>query len=63
MPKIGDRVEIPPHMDSWTRGDRYGLVVVINWSLKSPARIARVLLDKSGKVVRVPVENLTVIER
>ena len=43
--KVGDRVEIPPHMDLWMRGDRFGTVTHVG------KRIS-VKLDKSEKVIR-----------
>jgi hypothetical protein len=57
MPQIiGMRVEIPPHLDAWMRGDRYGEIVS---TMKTKPSFARVKLDKSGKVVAVHMDYLT----
>jgi hypothetical protein len=48
------RVQIPVYTDRWMRGDQYGTVVKVVRLPKSGAReIAHVKLDKSGKTVRV----------
>lgn len=53
---MADRVEIPAYTDRWMMGDRYGEVVsayVMEDGPHEGEEIARVKLDKSGKVVRV----------
>lgn len=54
-----ERVEIPAYTDRWMMGDRCG-VVLATYDKELPSafglrleRVARVRLDKSGKVVRV----------
>ncbi len=50
------RVQIPAYTDRWMMGDRYGVVVgtyVMEQGEHEGEEIARVKLDKSGKVVRV----------
>jgi hypothetical protein len=66
------RVEIPPYTDRWMMGDRYGAVVKISRQRHSNAvraellthnrfardrEIAHVKLDKSGKTVRVILDD------
>jgi hypothetical protein len=63
------RVQIPAYTDRWMMGDRYGEVVrVIRKKLPAPSRIgdthaeiASVKLDKSGKTVRVLLDDCTVV--
>jgi hypothetical protein len=68
------RVQIPAYTDRWMMGDRYGDVVkVTERKLDSKARIAtgdrhrvrveiaHVQLDKSGKTVRVILDDCTVV--
>ena len=45
------RVEISVYTDSWMKGDRYGEIVKTIRS--NDALIAHVLLDKSGKTIKV----------
>ena len=47
------RLQIPAYTDRWMMGDRYGdVIAVVNG-------IARVRLDKSGKTVRVLLDDCT----
>jgi hypothetical protein len=70
------RVQIPPNTDMWARGDRYGEIVppskdwpAIRRQLIDNGRISRrqsenivhVRLDKSGKVVRVHLDDCEVL--
>jgi len=48
------RVQIPAYTDRWMMGDRYG--ELLNVSAKG---IARVKLDKSGKVCRFLFDDCT----
>ena len=53
------RVQIPAYTDRWMMGDQYGTVIkivkskVVSKPGQIPAEIASVLLDKSGKTVKV----------
>lgn len=67
--KKGDRVELHAATDHWMRGDRYGEVVgkarsrlYVNKGNYESVRPYLVKLDKSGKVVRVHPENLSLVE-
>jgi hypothetical protein len=55
------RVELPSYTDRWMMGDRYGTVVNVTQSklkaIGATHSIASVLLDKSGKTVRVILED------
>lgn len=59
------RVQIPAYTDRWMMGDRYGTVIkivkskVIKKIGQSPDEIASVLLDKSGKTVKVILSDCT----
>jgi hypothetical protein len=62
------RVQIPAYADRWMMGDRYGEVVKIT-KIPRKDRIvsgygetAHVKLDKSGKTVRVLLDDCTVID-
>ena len=61
------RVQIPAYTDRWMMGDRYGDVVKIGKSRKAGRtyengpEIAHVKLDKSGKTVRVILDDCTVV--
>jgi len=67
------RVQIPAYTDRWMMGDRYGEVVKVTTRRekyvgvpsKRPTRdtyeIATVLLDKSGKTVRVILDDCVVV--
>jgi ribosomal protein L21E len=50
---IGERVQLHPAMDAWMQGDRYG--EVRGWS----AYRVLVLMDKSGRTLKVYPDNLT----
>lgn len=59
-----ERVQIPAYTDRWMMGDRYGELVKTTRSgvlINNEARveIAHVKLDKSGKVVRVVLNDCT----
>ena len=65
-----NRVQIPAYTDRWMMGDRFGEVVKVVWSkpgvaaergIKGPIEIAHVLLDKSGKTVRVVLNDCTAV--
>ena len=59
------RVQIPAYTDRWMQGDRYGAVTkTYRGRFRDPRTgqmhdIVRVLLDKSGKVVRVILDDCT----
>lgn len=63
---LGHRVGLPPHMDAWMQGDRYGAIVGFGRieyeaTEDAPAReiqIARVKTDKSGRTLNVPLDGL-----
>ena len=68
------RVQIPAYTDRWMMGDRYGEVVKIAparlsnevrtkvlSSCRDAKEIAHVKLDKSGKTVRVLLDDCTVV--
>ena len=61
------RVQIPVYTDRWMMGDQYGTVIkivkskVVSKPGQSPAEIASVLLDKSGKTVKVILDDCTVV--
>ena len=58
---MSGRVQIPAYTDRWMMGDRYGVVIKITRG-KGAAdihEIAHVKLDKSGKVVRVLLDDCT----
>ena len=50
------RVQIPAYTDRWMMGDRYGDVVKIT-QVEQASDIAHVKLDKSGKTVRVVLND------
>ena len=67
------RVQIPAYTDRWMMGDRYGTVVKYTKARKPPSvragtrhqneqpyTIAHVMLDKSGKTVRVILNDCTI---
>ena len=54
------RVQIPAYTDRWMMGDRYGVIVKVTKSRTPGTRgdeIAHVKLDKSGKTVRVILDD------
>jgi hypothetical protein len=59
------RVQIPAYTDRWMMGDRYGEVVKVTKVKARPGNgmteVAHVLLDKSGKTVRVILDDCTVV--
>jgi len=57
------RVQIPAYTDRWMRGDRYGEVVKESVKKVEGLRvaIATVKLDKSGGVIRVILDDCTVV--
>ena len=56
--KIGDRIEITPSHDMWMRGDRYGLVVSVRWSLADGPTGYVVKMDKSGRALRIAPDGI-----
>lgn len=59
---MAKRVQIPAYTDRWMMGDRYGEVLgayVTESGEHEGEEIARVKLDKSGKVVRVLYADCT----
>ena len=62
----GTRVEIPAYTDAWMRGDRYGEIIQTfrHWQMKRQGMskpVVHVKLDKSGKIVRLPIDDCEVI--
>jgi len=60
------RVQIPAYTDRWMMGDRFGEIVKVTKNRKSMAakvgeEIAHVKLDKSGKTVKVILDDCTVV--
>ncbi len=61
------RVHIPAYTDRWMMGDRYGEVTKVTRRRvrhqlhRDPQDIAHVKLDKSGKTVRVILDDCTVV--
>jgi hypothetical protein len=64
------RVQIPAYTDRWMMGDRFGEILKISMSrpgvatergIKEPVEIAHVRLDKSGKTVRVILNDCEVL--
>jgi len=60
------RVQIPAYTDRWMMGDRFGEVVKITRRNIRETRdddreVAHVKLDKSGKTVRVILDDCTVV--
>jgi hypothetical protein len=57
------RVQIPAYTDRWMMGDRYGEIVkTIKSRIGKEYTIAHVKLDKSGKTVRVVLDDCTPAE-
>ena len=52
------RVQIPAYTDRWMMGDRYGTIVKRTRG-KSGVLILHVLLDKSGKTIKVVSDDCT----
>lgn len=63
-----ERVQIPAYTDRWMMGDRYGEIVKVKRSKTVRNRfgdlqeIATVKLDKSGKSVRVILNDCTMVD-
>lgn len=59
------RVQIPAYTDRWAMGDRFGEVIDIRWASpkkgEEKTNIAHVKLDKSNKIVRVILDDCTVV--
>ena len=60
------RVQIPAYTDRWMMGDRYGEIVKTSRRVRLHTNgqieeIAHVELDKSGKIVRVLLNDCTVV--
>jgi hypothetical protein len=60
------RVQIPAYTDRWMMGDRFGEVVKVTKRHKTLEMtdlvdIAHVKLDKSGKTVRVLLDDCTTV--
>lgn len=53
------RVQVPAYTDRWMMGDRYGDLVAV--TRRGEREIARVKLDKSGKVCRFVFADCTVV--
>ena len=57
--RIGTRVQIPAFYDRWMRGDRYGTVEkVYRPAGNSDCHMAKVHMDKCGRVCQFPVDEL-----
>lgn len=57
----GSRVELPPHMDAWMMGDRYGAIVGfgrIERDDGTETAIARVKMDKTARVLNAPLAGI-----
>ena len=50
--RIGDRVELSPHLDRWMMGDRFGVVV------RNGRIHVHVKLDRSGSTIAFNPTNL-----
>jgi hypothetical protein len=51
----GERVELAPHLDAWTQGDRYATVLDDN------GQHVLVLMEKSGRQFRMLPNMLTLV--
>jgi hypothetical protein len=59
---MSTRVQIPAYTDHWMKGDRYGEIVrIIPWTTEKGVEIVTVKLDKSGKTVRVILDDCEVV--
>jgi hypothetical protein len=56
---LGKRVQIPAYRDEWMRGDRYGQV---DGRVNRNRGYLWVVLDKSGKRIKVLADDCTVID-
>jgi hypothetical protein len=59
---VGKRAQLPAWSDRWMMGDRYGEIVHAGLfrTSRGPVAMATVKLDKSGKRVRFPLQDLEV---
>lgn len=66
------RFQIPAYTDAWMKGDRYGELVKVSKSRKRALKsgqgpvtiereIAHIKLDISGKIVRVILDDCTIV--
>lgn len=55
---IGTRVQIAAFYDRWMMGDRYGEVVRV-YKARIGTTMAKVKMDKSGKVCQFPLDDIT----
>jgi hypothetical protein len=62
---MNERVQIPAYTDRWMMGDRYGEVIKLSKGRKAgrlcDIEIAHVKLDKSGKTIRVQLDDCTLV--
>jgi hypothetical protein len=57
---LNQRVQIAPFYDRWMMGDRYGEIVNL-YVARIGTEMAKVKMDKSGKVCQFPQDHLTEI--
>ncbi|MEU9405531.1 hypothetical protein AB0E08_07490 [Streptomyces sp. NPDC048281] len=50
------RVQVPPHTDTWMRGDRFGEIV------KTGRKYDHVKMDKSGRTLKFPKGTCTPVD-
>ena len=57
------RLQIPAYTDRWMMGDRFGELLRVSKHKQGDFKyeVAHVRLDKSGKVVRVLLQDCTVL--
>lgn len=66
-PRIGKRAQLHPATDRWMMGDRYGVIVSVSKRSRSyldprdprNGQTFTVLMDKSGKRIRVAEGNIS----
>ncbi len=57
---MAERMQIPAYTDRWMMGDRYGDLIRVSTSRTCDRfQIAHIKLDKSGKTVRVILDDCT----
>ena len=56
---MAERLQIPAYTDRWMMGDRFGDLVKTTGS--GEAAVAHVKLDKSGKTIRVALDDCEVV--
>jgi hypothetical protein len=63
--RVGERVELPAHLDAWMSGDRYGRIsgfAAIHRDGDTHngcgVGVALVKMDKSGRTIRAPLDGL-----